>query len=236
MNKIQFYPLGDTAIAVQLGTSADIEVHNKVRGLVKYLENHPFPGMIELVPGFTTVTVFYDPIELSCLGQAAQPYEKIRAVLEKIVVNSYIASGKPEVITIPVCYGGEFGPDLQEVAEFKGMTPEEVIALHAGRSYTVYMIGFAPGFPYLGGMSEKLAVPRRSSPRLIIAAGSVGIGGKQTGIYPLESPGGWQIIGRTPLRLFNPLREQPSLLQAGDIIRFQPIPREEYEALGRGAE
>lgn len=236
MNEIQFYPLGDAAITVQFGKSADIAVHNKVRGLVQYLEDHPLPGMIELVPGFTTVTVFYDPIKLLRLGQAAQPYEQIRAALERIVVNSYMVSEEPRVITIPVCYGEEFGPDLQEVAEFTGMTPEEVIGFHAGRSYTVYMIGFAPGFPYLGGMSEKLAVPRRSSPRLVIAAGSVGIGGKQTGIYPLESPGGWQIIGRTPLRLFNPIREQPSLLQAGDIIRFQPIPREEYEALGREAE
>jgi len=236
MNEIQFYPLGDAAITVQLGTSADIEVHNKVRGLVKYLEDHPLPGMIELVPGFTTVTVFYNPIELSYLGQAAQPYEQIRSALEKIVINSYMVSEEAKVITIPVCYGGEFGPDLQEVAEFTGMTPEEVIALHADSSYTVYMIGFAPGFPYLGGMSEKLAVPRRSSPRLHIAEGSVGIGGKQTGIYPLASPGGWQIIGRTPLRLFHPLREQPSLLQAGDIIRFQPILREEYEAWGRRAE
>lgn len=236
MNEVQFYPLGDAAITVQLGKSADIEVHNKVRGLVKYLEDHPLPGMIELVPGFRTVTVFYDPIELLSLGQAAQPYEQIRAALERIVFNSYMVSEEPGVITIPVCYGGEFGPDLQEVAEFTGMTPEEVIALHAGRSYTVYMIGFAPGFPYLGGMSEKLAVPRRSSPRFVIAAGSVGIGGKQTGIYPLESPGGWQIIGRTPVRLFHPLREQPSLLQAGDIIRFQSISREEYEDLRRRAE
>lgn len=236
MNEIQFYPLGDRAITVQLGTSADMKVHNKVRGLVKYLEDHPLPGMIELVPGFTTVTVFYDPMELLCLGQAAQPYEQIRAALERIVFNSYMISEEPGVITIPVCYGGEFGPDLQEVAKFTGMTPKEVIALHAGRSYTVYMIGFAPGFPYLGGMSEKLAVPRRSSPRLVIAAGSVGIGGKQTGIYPLESPGGWQIIGRTPVRLFHPLREQPSLLQAGDIIRFQSISREEYESLGGRAE
>ncbi len=134
----------------------------------------------------------------------------------------------PRVVSIPVCYGGDFGPDLEYVAHHNNISPQEVIEIHSGNEYSVYMIGFSPGFPYLGGMSEKISAPRRSSPRLIIPAGSVGIAGKQTGIYPIETPGGWQIIGRTPIKLFRPDEESPSLLQAGDKIKFTPISYPEF--------
>jgi inhibitor of KinA len=131
-------------------------------------------------------------------------------------------------IVIPVCYGGEFGPDLKEVAQYHGLTEEEVIHIHSHGEYKVYMIGFVPGFAYLGGLSPKIATPRRTTPRTMIPTGSVGIAGGQTGIYPLATPGGWQIIGRTPLSLFRPNHRQPSLLRAGDIVRFQPITEKEY--------
>lgn len=131
-------------------------------------------------------------------------------------------------VVIPVCYGGEFGPDLEEVARFHGMTEDEVIAIHAQGRYRVYMIGFAPGFAYLGGLSPEIATPRRATPRTHVPAGSVGIAGNQTGVYPLATPGGWQIIGRTPLALFRPHHEEPSLLRAGDIVQFCPITEEQY--------
>ena len=134
-----------------------------------------------------------------------------------------------------MCYGGEYGPDLEEVARHNGLSVDEVIALHSGGEYLVYMIGFAPGFPYLGGMSERIAMPRRSSPRAQIPVGSVGIAGMQTGVYPIETPGGWQLIGRTPLALFRPEENPPSLLQAGNKVRFRPISADEFAAWKEGA-
>jgi inhibitor of KinA len=129
---------------------------------------------------------------------------------------------------VPTCYGGDLGPDLPFVAQHNGLLPEDVIGIHTGQTYRVYMLGFAPGFPYLGGMSERIAAPRRPSPRIAVPAGSVAIAGTQTGVYPMESPGGWQIIGRTALRLFHPERDPPALLRMGDQVRFRSISREEY--------
>lgn len=136
---------------------------------------------------------------------------------------------KERIVSIPVLYGGEVGPDLEYVAKHHGISPEEVIQIHSKNDYLVYMIGFAPGFPYLGGLDERIATPRKKTPRLQIAAGSVGIAGNQTGVYPLETPGGWQIIGRTPRKLFLPNQSPPTLLQSGDTIRFVPITPEEYK-------
>lgn len=138
-------------------------------------------------------------------------------------------SAADRIVHIPLCYGGEYGPDLSGLAFYHGLSEAEVIDLHTSRDYPVYMIGFAPGFPYLGGLDERLATPRRSVPRIQIPAGSVAIGGAQTGIYPLMTPGGWHVIGRTPLALFRPDADPPSLLQAGDIVRFVPIAPDEYE-------
>ena len=138
---------------------------------------------------------------------------------------------KKRTIEIPVCYGGEFGPDLSVVAESNGLTEEEVIHIHSNGTYIVYMIGFAPGFPYIGGMPSEIATPRKSSPRLKIPSRSVGIAGSQTGIYPIETPGGWQLIGSTPLKLFSIHHNPPTLLQAGDHVRFKPISYEEYRYL-----
>lgn len=139
-----------------------------------------------------------------------------------------VTLGQPRTIIIPVCYGGEFGPDLEYVAAEHGLTPDEVIAIHTSGDYLVHMIGFAPGFPYLGGLSDKIATPRRSTPRLRVEAGTVGIGGQQTGVYPVMTPGGWQCIGRTPLALFRPMEDPPSLLTAGDRVRFASISLQEY--------
>ncbi|MFC4767921.1 5-oxoprolinase subunit PxpB [Effusibacillus consociatus] len=220
---VELIPLGDSAVIVQLGQTIHLETHRKVKTLAAYLDQHPIPGMVEYVPAFTTVTVFYDPLRTS--------YKVICSVLEEIVSElGDTLDAEPRAVEIPVCYGGEFGPDLEFVAEHNGLTPDEVIDIHSNGEYLVYMIGFAPGFPYLGGMSERIAAPRRESPRLSIPAGTVGIAGSQTGVYPIGTPGGWQLIGRTPLALFRPNENPPSLLQAGDIVRFRPISREEYDA------
>lgn len=232
MDLDQFSPLGDSGIVVKIGEGIDRKTHEKVMALSGYLEEHPFEGMIEIVPGFTTVAVFYDPIRLFNLG-ATFPYEWVLTKLKGIV--SQFSNGKVKEarrMEIPVCYGGEFGPDLSEVANHNGLTPDEVIRIHSEAEYLVYMIGFAPGFPYLGGMDKRIITPRRRSPRLAIPEGAVGIGGEQTGIYPIESPGGWQLIGQTPLSLFQSREDSPSLLRAGDIVRFRPITREEYDHLG----
>ncbi|GAB7387937.1 5-oxoprolinase subunit B [Bacillaceae bacterium] len=237
-----FSPLGDSAIIVKFGEQIDRDTHRRVKTLADFLEKHPFPGLVEYVPAFTTVAVFYDPIEVRRrwkeIGEAGcslenprSPYEIVRSVLQRILSGLEETKGDtPRTIEIPVCYGGDFGPDLEFVAAHNHLRPEEVIEIHAGGEYLVHMIGFMPGFPYLGGLSERISAPRRPTPRLSIPAGSVGIAGRQTGVYPMESPGGWQLIGRTPLPLFRPDENPPSLLQTGDIVRFKPISREEYEA------
>lgn len=243
VNKYELYPLGDSALVVQLGPGIDVETHRRVQIFVKALEERPFAGMIELVPAFASVTVFYDPVRVlqgdlfrSDAVAEGTPYERVCASVEPLLGEwTREVEYQPQVVEIPVCYGGDFGPDLGLVAEHNGLTPDEVVEIHASGEYLVYMIGFAPGFPYLGGMSERIAAPRRSSPRMAIPAGTVGIAGEQTGVYPIETPGGWQLIGRTPLKLFRPDAKTPSLLAAGNLVRFKPISRDEYDRWEEGA-
>ena len=228
MKNVQITPLGDSAILVQVGTEITEETFQRVSALAGCLETWPVPGLVEFVPAFTTVTVYYDLVKAS--------YAQVVAHLEQLLDALPLeGSDKAKVVEIPVCYGGEHGPDLEEVARHNGLTADEVIAQHSGGEYLVYMIGFAPGFPYLGGMSARIAMPRRSSPRMQIPAGSVGIAGMQTGVYPIETPGGWQLIGRTPLALFRPGENPPSLLQAGNQVRFRPITADEFAAWKEGA-
>lgn len=239
-------PLGDTGIIVEFGSSIDQQSNRKVQSLTAYLEQNPFPGLLEIIPAFVTVTIFYDPIKLydpisgdnwkrHGSSDFHSPYEIISGIIKRLTANlDTLVESASNIIQIPVCYGGELGPDLNHVAEHHGLSPEEVIEIHSSQDYLVYMIGFAPGFPYLGGMPERIATPRRSSPRLTIEAGTVGIGGSQTGIYPISTPGGWQLIGRTPLQLFRPDHPQPSLLKAGDIVRFQPIGLKQFEEWREG--
>ena len=156
--------------------------------------------MVEYVPAFASVSIIYNPLDIN----SESPYEKVKSILEDILSKLDFSSMDEEhIVEIPVCYGGEFGPDIEHVAKINNITVDEVIKIHTEGKYLVYMIGFAPGFPYLGGMSDKIAAPRRESPRTAIPAGSVGIAGMQTGVYPIETPGGWQLIGRTPIKMFN---------------------------------
>lgn len=202
----------------------------KVRALLSYLEEHPFYGMRDVVSAYHSVTVYYDPLRIRMnQGDRRTISEHVREQLTEILENiDEHRLPPPRRIDIPVCYGEPYGPDLTEVAEHSGLQPEEVIRIHSSVEYTVYMLGFAPGFPYLGGMDERIAMPRKATPRLRIPAGSVAIAGGQTGIYPLETPGGWNVIGRTPVRLFDWRKDSPTLLKAGDIVCFRPITQAEY--------
>ncbi|WKA55019.1 5-oxoprolinase subunit PxpB [Planococcus shixiaomingii] len=218
-----FSPLGDHAVVIEVGQEISEAVQAKVRTISQLLESRPPDWMVEAIPAFTTIAVFYNPL-------AAQYAAAVAELKELVQQTEEVTALKSRTVEIPVCYGGEFGPDLEFVAAHNGLTPEEVISIHTSGTYSVHMIGFAPGFPFIGGMSEKIAAPRRDSPRLRIPERTVGIAGKQTGVYPIETPGGWQLIGRTPLRLFRPEDEVPSLLRAGDKIVFKKITESEYHA------
>ncbi|OMP68168.1 kinase inhibitor [Domibacillus epiphyticus] len=232
-NKIEMKPLGDSAVVVKFGTDINSVVHRKVKALTLKLQHHSFKGFIECVPAFASVTVFYNPLIVKRsydTGKNKSPFDIVSFMMEEIVKELVEDQEEnPRIVEIPVCYGGEYGPDLQFVADENHMSIEEVIKIHSSGEYLVYMIGFAPGFPYLGGLSEKIATPRRSSPRVSIPVGSVGIAGNQTGVYPISTPGGWQLIGRTPAALFQPEHNPPSLLASGDVVKFVPITVDEYE-------
>ena len=219
----RFIEAGDSALVVELGDAIDPAINDRVRGLMSALESRPPTGATDIVPSYRSLLISYDPFRIGC-GQLIEAVEEAERGLEQA------PPAEQRVLTLPTLYGGEHGPDIDYVAEHAGIDAEGVRALHGGVDYRVYMIGFAPGFPYLGGLPERLATPRLESPRLRIPAGSVGIAESQTGIYPSASPGGWRLIGRTPVRLFDPDRDPPSLVVAGDYIRFVPLESaEEYE-------
>lgn len=222
MTNIRILNCGDSALTVQFGNEICIETGKTVRALTEALEMKKIRGIVELIPAFCALTVCYDPMLL--------PYKKLCRIIEKEIEK---ASGNSENIKrihhIPVLYGGDMGPDLYDVARLTGLSEAEVVSRHYAPDYMIYMLGFLPGFPYLGGLDKSIEVPRLESPRTVIPRGSVGIGGSQTGIYPLESPGGWRLIGRTPLLPYDPERENPVLYKAGDFIRFVPITKSEYD-------
>jgi KipI family sensor histidine kinase inhibitor len=229
----QIAPLGDRALIVEFGQRVEREISARARAVAQQLLRTPLPGVTDVVPAFTTVALHYRPEAFT--GTQA-PYEQLRDQVEALLARGVASEhDATRVIEVPVCYGGEFGPDLAEVATLCKLGPDEVIALHAASPHVVYMLGFAPGFPYLGGLDPRLGVPRRATPRTAVPLGSVAIARDQSVIYPLETPGGWNLIGRTPLRLFRPQREPPCLLQPGDDVRFVPISLERYRALEESA-
>jgi len=224
MDDVRILTVGDCAVSVEFGQEISLDINHKVMALKLVLEREAILGIEEMIPTYCSLLIQYDPLELR--------YGQLRDKLEALVGQLNTVEMPPkQVVEIPVSYGGEFGPDLAEVASCHNMTEAEVIQLHSAPEYPIYMLGFVAGFPYLGGMDKSLATPRKASPRLKIAAGSVGIAGEQTGIYSVESPGGWQIIGRTPLKLYDVNRQEPVLLQAGQYIKFKPITEEEFRAI-----
>ena len=227
---MQITPLGDNALVLEVGTVIDESTHRKVQAAWRALAAAPLPAVNELVPAYTTVTVFYDPV---AAVQAGAPPQGIVDWLggqlrERLKNPPKSEKAKPRVVNVPVCYGGEFGPDLGRVASQAKLSSEEVITRHTKAEYLVHLIGFAPGFPYLGGLPKELQTARHAKPRMAVPPGSVGIGGEQTGIYPLSTPGGWNLIGRTPLRIFRPEQNPPVLLAAGDRVKFKAITPEEF--------
>ncbi|WP_456274439.1 5-oxoprolinase subunit PxpB [Bacillus sp. AK031] len=222
-------PLGDSAVIVDFQIEEEEMLVNTISSFSRNLSEMPHEAFIEAVPAYKTVTIHYNPLKLHSLF----PYSEIEQILVNEIDNIQISksSNENEIITIPVCYGGKFGPDLNFVADSQRMTENKVIEIHSRPIYTVAFLGFSPGFPFLRGMDPSIAVPRRSSPRVRIEAGSVGIAGSQTGVYPISSPGGWQIIGKTPLALFDPDNSEPALLKQGDRIQFKPISRNEFNQM-----
>lgn len=219
-----FRVAGDRGLLMELGEEISPKIQERIRAMLLALEETPLSGVVEFLPGYRSLAVVYDPL---CTSVTL-----LRAELLRIYQSlAGLALPPPRLVEIPVCYGGEFGPDLGFVARHNQLTEQEVISLHSGSDYLVYMIGFTPGFPYLGGLVERLHTPRLASPRKKVPAGSVGIANGQTGVYPIDSPGGWQLIGRTPLQLFDPGREEPFLLAAGDTLRFAAIDYPCYQAL-----
>lgn len=225
----EFAPLGDCAVRVSFAEEPGPRVTAEIVRFCRALEADPPPGVSEWVPAYTTVAVYYRPKQTGydalCRALARLPQSR-----DAEEVKEFEEDG-PRLVEIPVCYGGAFGPDLDNVAALHGLTPAEVIRRHSSPRYRVQFLGFLPGFAYLSGLPPSLVTPRLDTPRLTVPAGAVGIGGAQTGVYPLESPGGWRIIGRTPSLLFDPAREPPALLRAGDRVRFVPIAAAEFEAV-----
>lgn len=214
-------PVGDRCLIVEFGRQVEPAANRAALDFARQLMDEEMPGIVDVVPAFTTVAVHYRP---ESFAEGGMPYRHLREGLAAMLARGVAThAGEGRIVEIPVCYGGEFGPDLDEVAGLCGLPREQIIERHVASPHVVCMLGFAPGFPYIGGLDRSLAVPRRSTPRTRIAAGSVAIARDQTVIYPLETPGGWNVIGRTPLRLFDAASETPCLLQPGDRLRFVPV-------------
>jgi inhibitor of KinA len=236
---MEIVPLGDSALIVRVvdDLARDPEASlNAVLAAVRSLEAAAIPGVTELAPAYSTVGVFFDAAEIARAAREQEPCAWLRTRIESVLKGRSAASekgAKAPLIEIPVCYDREFALDLDDVARVAGLDGTEVIRRHSSATYRVNCVGFIAGFPFMSGLPSELATPRRATPRKEVPAGSVGIGGGQTGIYPRNSPGGWNVIGRSPLRLFDVQREPPTMLQAGDRVRFREISREQFDAFSQ---
>ena len=219
----RFLLMGDRGLLLEFGDEISAEVNEKVRRMALAIQAESIEGMIETVPTYRSLLVLYNPLILP----ADELKKRLIRLEEELKQTSF---PDPKLTKIPALYGGAYGPDLEGVARHLQISPEEVVRLHCSKPYFIYMIGFMPGFPYMGELPDTLITPRLKTPRLSVPAGSVAIAQKQTGIYPMESPGGWQIVGRTPIKLFDPEKDPPALLQMGDLVQFYPIEEKEFES------
>ena len=224
-NSVRFLFSGDSALVIEFGNEISVDINKKIRKMMDDIKKENIDGIVELVPTYCSLLINYDVLKID--------YNTLVEKLKTFLNNDLETAEGEEVtlIEIPTLYNDEVGPDLSYVAEHNKLSKEEVIKIHTETDYLVYMLGFMPGFTYLGGMSEKIATPRLESPRLQIYPGSVGIAGKQTGMYPSMSPGGWRIIGRTPLKLYNPDSDTPVYISSGDYVRYVSISEEEYNEI-----
>jgi len=220
----RFLPASDQSLLVSFGDAITPAAHNQVRRLLRLLETESLPAVRNLHPAYCSLLICFDALVTG--------HEELEAMLRASLTRAAdLPLPEPREVELPVCYGGEFGEDLVELAELHGMTPDQAVLLHSAATYTAYFLGFTPGFAYLGGLPDELATPRLASPRRRVPVGSVGIAGNQTGVYPFATAGGWRLIGRTPLSLFRPGQSDMSLLSIGDRVRFRPIPAEQFATL-----
>ncbi|MBA3632259.1 MAG: 5-oxoprolinase subunit PxpB [Acidobacteria bacterium] len=222
---IKIFPLGDNALTISFGNEISPELNNRVLKLADYCSQNSFLGFIEIVSAYASLSVFYDVLVVrKNFSEFSTAFEAVKNFAENALRNlNKIPEKKPRLIEIPVSFDKKFALDLEFVALTNNLTPDEVVGIFTAQTYRVYMLGFLPGFAYMGEVDEKIAAPRKTSPRLKVPKGSVGIAGRQTGIYSLESPGGWQIIGKTKVELFTPEAESPTFLQAGDLVKFYAV-------------
>ncbi|HEX4002930.1 MAG TPA: 5-oxoprolinase subunit PxpB [Candidatus Acidoferrales bacterium] len=226
MDAVRFQPASDQSLLVYFGAKISLEAHERLRKLLWLLESEPVAGVRNLRPAYCSLLVTFDGLRLT----HAELEDALRGYIGRIEEASL---PEPREVVIPTCYGGEFGPDLEEVSTLHGITPAQAFELHASASYRVYFLGFVPGFAYLGELPEALATPRLATPRRIVPSGSVGIAGHQTGVYPFATPGGWRLIGRTPVAMFRADRANMSCLSIGDRVRFAPISAAEFAKMER---
>jgi len=220
-------PAGDSAVIVEFDARIDAGVNAQVIAVAEALQAASLGGVRDVVPTYRSVAIYFDPLRTDS--------DALAALIEREAARFHLAPAAARApVRIPVCYGGEFGPDLPDVAAFAHMQDADVIRIHSAKAYRVFMLGFVPGFAYMGVVDDVIAMPRHATPRVRVPAGSVGIAGVQTGVYPTETPGGWRLIGRTPVRPFDPARAEPFLLKAGDTVEFYPVAREDYDRLRGG--
>lgn len=228
----KIFPLSEKAILVEFGSSIDPEILQRVLALRQAIEANPFEGLIETVPTYAALAIYFDPLKVMHSSLAGRNnWERVSGFLQTVQMQNKSDANPARQVLIPVCYEQEFGLDLIDLAKQLGLSIDEIIRLHLETEYTVYMVGFTPGFAYMGSVDQKIESPRKQSPRKQVPAGSVGIAGRQTGIYPFATPGGWQIIGRTPYRLFSPKENPPALLHTGDQVKFDRISAKEFNRL-----
>ena len=221
MKKAKILTAGDSALLIEFEQKIAPEINAQITAFVHLLKEQHIEGVTDLIPAFTSLLINYDPRVIG--------YKDLKARIEELLkIEVSEEASEERVFEIPVCYGGEYGPDIANIAENAGLSEQEVIDIHCSKDYLIYMLGFLPGFVYLGGLDERIHTPRLANPRISIPAGSVGIAASQTGIYPLNSPGGWQLLGMTPVKTYDPERETPILVEAGDYIRFVPVTEEEF--------
>lgn len=232
MSNYTIFPLGDSAACIDLGNNINPSVNKKILALQTWLQHNSFIGIKDIIVAYSSLAVLYDPFIVKRHYSPANVFEYVKSKINEGLKHAEAKQERTRQIKIPVCYDEAFGTDLGYVEKQKNLSKEEIIALHTSRIYRVYMIGFLPGFPYMAEVDEKIVVPRKDKPAPV-TAGSIGIAGKQTGIYPLNSPGGWQIIGKTPIRVFDPEADPPVKIVSGDLVEFYPITNKEMKELNR---